>query len=158
MEAEALLLEFLSCHATETFLDWLIQLQLWDLHKYNMRLILAKVSISLYLLFLTYSHLANDILDKTFRETVQENIARLDASERSKEFLKLYLVNLIYFMFGTSVLMVFSRNVLPKLVNAAGIALWIYFGTHPNMVMRLYLQKMFEEICLIGGLLFIAGS
>lgn len=61
-------------------------------------------------------------------------------------------------MFLTSILTVVSRSILPKMFNVAGILLWMYFSVHPNMIPQRFMQRMMEDVCLAGGLLFIAGS
>lgn len=54
--------------------------------------------------------------------------------------------------------MIISRNILPKLFNIAGLMLWLYFGSHPELVIQTAMVKILEEIAIIGGLLYIAGS
>ena len=62
------------------------------------------------------------------------------------------------FTFLSSVLTVVSRSVLPKIFNVVGILLFLYFSVHPNMSPQRFLQRMMEDVCVAGGMLFIAGS
>jgi hypothetical protein len=64
----------------------------------------------------------------------------------------------MFFAFGTSVLMAISRNILPKVICAIGLGLWSYFSLFPGIPLERILLKIMEEVCIIGGLLFIAGS
>ena len=92
------------------------------------------------------------------RESVAANIDRLHIDQRSKEFLRMYLINAIMFTFLSSVLTVVSRSILPKMFNVVGILLFLYFSVHPDMMPQRFMQRMMEDVCLAGGLLFIAGS
>jgi hypothetical protein len=123
-----------------------------------MRLLVGKLAISAYLLMLACLHFTDEILQNTLRQAVEANIAELSVHERTKEFLRLYLINAIYFAFATSALMVVSRNILPKVVCAVGLALWSYFSLPPGIPLQRILLKILEEICIMGGLLLIAGS
>jgi hypothetical protein len=109
-----------------------------------MRLIVAKIAISSYLVFMAYTHWKDEILENTLKEAVYKNIEGLNASDRFKEFLRLYLINIIYFTFFTSILTIISRSILPKMFNIFGLALWIYFSIHPNQIIQLVLQKILE--------------
>lgn len=62
------------------------------------------------------------------------------------------------FTLWTSILMIISRNILPKIFNIVGLLLWLYFGSHPELVIQTAMIKILEEIAIIGGLIFIAGS
>lgn len=62
------------------------------------------------------------------------------------------------FTLWTSVLTIVSRNILPKMFNVAGLLLWLYFGSHPELIIQTAMIKIVEEIAIIGGLIFIAGS
>lgn len=64
----------------------------------------------------------------------------------------------MFFALGTSVLMSISRNILPKVICAVGLALWSYFSLFPGIPLERILLKIMEEVCIMGGLLFIAGS
>lgn len=54
--------------------------------------------------------------------------------------------------------MTISRNILPKVICAIGLALWSYFSLFPGIPLERILLKTMEEVCIMGGLLFIAGS
>jgi hypothetical protein len=123
-----------------------------------MRLVAGKVGIAAYLLMLGYLYATDDILYNTLRQAVELNIAHLALEERTSEFLRLYLIRIMLFCLFASLLAVLSRNILPKVVTAVGLALWIYFSLPPNIPPQRILLKMAEEVCLIGGLLLIAGS
>lgn len=123
-----------------------------------MKLIIAKTAISTYLLYVAYSYLSQDLLMGMLKESVAANIERLPIDQRSKEFLRLYLINAIMFTFLSSVLTVVTRSVLPKMFNVVGILLFLYFSVHPDMMPQRFLQRMMEDVCLAGGMLFIAGS
>jgi len=124
-----------------------------------MRLFVAKLPISAYLLMLAYTHYTQTILHNTLQQAVEANVDQLDMHDRNKDFLKIYLVNVMLIALSTSVLMLFSHNVLPKVVCAGGLALWSYFSMFPGIPMnRMLAFKIMEEICIISGLLFIAGS
>ncbi len=98
-----------------------------------MRLVVAKLAISAYLLMIAYLHYSHEILNNTLKQAVEANIAQLSIHERTKEFLQLYLINAMYFAFTTSALMVISRNILPKVICALGLALWSYFSLFPGI-------------------------
>lgn len=61
------------------------------------------------------------------------------------------------FAFWSSILTIISRNILPKIFNIAGLLLWLYFGSHPELIIQTAMVKIVEEIAIIGGLLYIAG-
>ena len=123
-----------------------------------MKLVIAKTAISAYLLYVAYSYLSQDLLMGMLKESVAANIERLPIDQRSKEFLRLYLINAIMFTFLSSVLTVVTRSVLPKMFNVVGILLFLYFSVHPDMMPQRFLQRMMEDVCLAGGMLLIAGS
>lgn len=107
-----------------------------------MKLIIAKTAISAYLLFVAYSYLSQDLLMGMLKESVAANIERLPIDQRSKEFLRLYLINAIMFTFLSSVLTVVTRSVLPKIFNVVGILLFLYFSVHPDMMPQRFVQRM----------------
>ena len=124
-----------------------------------MRLFVAKLAISGYLLMLAYTHYTQTILHNSLQQAVEANVEQLDIHSSNKEFLKTYLLNVMLLALSTSILMLFSHNVLPKVVCALGVGLWSYFSIFPGApVTRMLAVKIMEEICIIGGLLFIAGS
>lgn len=123
-----------------------------------MRLLVAKLAISAYLVFLAYSHFTEEVLRNTLKQAVELNIGELAVDERTKEFLRIYLSNAMLFALSVSVLAVVSRNILPKVVAAVGLALWSYFSIPPGVPIQFILLKTMEEVCIMGGLLLIAGS
>ena len=60
-----------------------------------MRLFVAKLPISAYLLMLAYTHYTQTILHNTLQQAVEANVDQLDMHDRNKDFLKIYLVNVI---------------------------------------------------------------
>lgn len=123
-----------------------------------MQLFVAKLVISTYPLYLAYAHTMEEVLQGTLKQAVELNINQLPIHDRNKEFLRIYLINVILFTLCTSALMVLTRSILPKLISALGIALWAYFSIPPGIPPQFIMLKILEEVSIIGGILLIAGS
>jgi hypothetical protein len=55
-----------------------------------------------------------------------------------------------------SLVMIVSKNSLPKFVNIIGLLIWLYFHRHPQSGLHyLEKQRLTEIICMIGGLLYL---
>lgn len=57
-----------------------------------------------------------------------------------------------------SLVTVFSKNLLPKVITIIGIALWICFAFHPKLPASTMLMQRAENMAVAGALLFIGGS
>ena len=57
-----------------------------------------------------------------------------------------------------SLIVTFSKNLLPKVITIIGLALWIMFAFHPKLPELVMLMQRAENLAIAGALLFIGGS
>jgi hypothetical protein len=43
------------------------------------------------------------------------------------------------------------------MVNIIGLILWVYFSVHPLAPFQFQIERIAEHLCLMGGLLYVAG-
>lgn len=123
-----------------------------------MRLVLAKLLISTYLCFHAYQIIFAQYNAEAYRKVVEMNVEELDLHPSNKQFLNLYLLRFIAFCFATSIVAVFSKNLLPKMLTIVGIALWVFFTFHPKLPPSVKFMERCEHVAIAGAMLFIGGS
>jgi len=123
-----------------------------------MRLLLCKIMVSGYLLSLAYLHHSDSILEHMLAQAVNANIENLNLHLQNRELLEMYLIKVLYYSFYASIFTIMSKNLIPKMVNIVGLLLWVYFSIHPLSPIQFQIGRIAEHLCLVGGLLCIAGS
>jgi hypothetical protein len=76
---------------------------------------------------------------------------------QNRLFLDQYLIPVMYFCLGLSLLTVISKTFLPKLLVVLGIGLWSYFSWHPTAHGGMQMPRAMEMMALAGGVLFVGG-
>lgn len=122
-----------------------------------MRLVLAKVAVSVYLCYMGYLHYSDEILGGMLRQAVQANLDQMALHPQNRLFLDQYLIPAMYFCLGLSLLAVISKTLLPKLLVVLGIGLWSYFSWHPSAHVGMQMPRALEMAALAGGVLFVGG-
>jgi hypothetical protein len=122
-----------------------------------MRLFLAKLLISTLLLYQVYLLTYRQTSRQAILKVLALNITFFDFHPKNTEFLIAYLHLIIIFCFSLSLLVIISKNLLPKFLVIVGIMLWMVFGFHPSLDNRSVTMQRGEWLAVIGGLMYIGG-
>ena len=68
-----------------------------------------------------------------------------------------YLPYVILFMMASSILMIFTKSVILKLISLLGFLGFIIFNQSHQQIFKIEPKTMQEIICIIGGMLCLIG-
>jgi hypothetical protein len=108
--------------------------------------------------FYAYAVVQNEIVFDGYKTRLLKNIQSISSLEPDSVYiLAKILLYLILSMMASSISMIFTRSVIPKIISLTGFVGFILSNQSPQNRLKMELETMQETLCIIGGMLCLIG-
>lgn len=93
-----------------------------------------------------------------FKNRTQLNVKSWNITHpRIEKILSFVLPHIALILMTTSVFMIFTHSVIPKITSLLGFVGFMILNQHPNYRFVIDLEILQETLCIIGGMLCLMG-